>query len=61
MAITMVVAIKSAIWPNLEGKLEIFGKEEFHYLVIFLVIGIAGPGMLSLDHFIAKMLDKKTA
>lgn len=57
MSITMVVATLTAVWPKLDDKIDVFGKEEFVYFVIFVAIALLGPGPISVDHLIAKKLD----
>ncbi|MFT3840638.1 MAG: DoxX family protein [Myxococcaceae bacterium] len=57
MSITMVVATITAVWPKLDDKIDVFGKEEFVYFIIFVAIALLGPGPISVDHLIAKKLD----
>jgi putative oxidoreductase len=61
LAVTMMVAMITAVWPKLEDKMDLFGKEEFVYLIIFLAIALIGPGLISVDHLIAKRLDAAAA
>jgi putative oxidoreductase len=61
MAFTMFVAIATAkraelAGVNLDSVLTLLGFAEWSYLVMFLVIAIAGPGPLSLDALVARRL-----
>ena len=56
LAVTMVVAIITAKRDEIAGWRSVLGFEEWSYLVMFLVIALAGPGPLSLDAVIAKRL-----
>jgi putative oxidoreductase len=56
MMIVMVVAIVSAKWGDVDSLETLLGFEEVSYLVMFAWLGIAGPGPVSLDHVILKML-----
>jgi putative oxidoreductase len=58
MAFTMVVAIITAKWSGLEAPIDLLGLEEWSYLVMFLVVAIAGPGALSLDALISSRFDR---
>ncbi len=51
---TMVVAILTANLEKIEKLPDLFGLQEWDYLVFFLAIAILGPGPVSLDHLIAK-------
>jgi putative oxidoreductase len=54
---TMVVAILTAIWPQLDGWRELFGKEELHYIAILAYLIVTGPGLLSVDALLARWID----
>lgn len=54
---TMVVAIATAIWPDLSGLTDLLGKVETLYIVLFAWIAIAGPGAVSLDALVVRLLD----
>ena len=56
MMIVMIVAIVSAKWGDVDSLETLLGFEEVSYLVMFAWLGIAGPGPVSLDHVILKML-----
>jgi putative oxidoreductase len=52
LAGTMVVAILTAQLKNVHGIGDLFGLIELVYLVLFVWLAIAGPGALSIDHWI---------
>jgi putative oxidoreductase len=56
LAVVMVVAIKSAKWGDVDSLETLLGFEEVSYLVMFAWLGIAGPGPVSLDHFVIKAM-----
>ena len=53
---TMVVAILTAVWPQLDAARDLFGKEELHYLALLAYLVVTGPGALSLDALIARRI-----
>jgi putative oxidoreductase len=54
LGVTMIVAIKSARWAEVDSLETLLGFDEFEYLALFLWIAIAGPGVLSLDHLLQR-------
>ena len=54
LSITMIVAIRSAKWADVDSLETLLGFDEFEYLALFLWIAIAGPGVLSLDHLLQR-------
>jgi putative oxidoreductase len=54
LGITMIVAIRSAKWGDVDSLETLLGFDEFEYLALFLWIAIAGPGLLSLDHLLQR-------
>jgi len=58
MMVIMVVAIVSAKWADVDSLETLLGFEEVSYFVMFAWLGIAGPGPLSLDHFVLKAFRK---
>jgi putative oxidoreductase len=54
LGITMIVAIKSAKWGDVDSFLTLIGFDETEYLALFLWLAIAGAGQLSLDHLITR-------
>ena len=53
---TMVVAIATAVWPQLDSAREIFGKEELHYIALLAYLVVSGPGLVALDGLVARRL-----
>ena len=53
---TMVVATATAIWPEVTGIVDLLGKVEILYFVLFAWIAVAGPGAVSLDALVARRL-----
>jgi len=58
LSITMVVAILTAKRGELDGLTALVGFEEWSYLVFFVWLALAGAGPLSLDHLIARRLER---
>jgi putative oxidoreductase len=54
LGITMIVAIRSAKWAEVDSLETLLGFDEFEYLALFLWLAIAGPGVLSLDHWLQR-------
>ena len=54
LAMTMIVAIRSAKWDQVDSLEALFGFEEAAYLALFTWLAIAGPGTLSLDRLIGR-------
>jgi putative oxidoreductase len=54
MMIVMLVAIVSAKAGNIDSLETFLGFEEVSYFVMFAWLGIAGPGPVSLDHYVLK-------
>jgi putative oxidoreductase len=49
LGITMIVAIKSAKWGDVDSLETLLGFDETEYLALFLWLAIAGAGSVSLD------------
>ena len=60
LLVSMLVALLTAQKDKI-FSLDLFGLEEFHYLVILIALAIIGPGAASLDHFVAGALSRKPA
>jgi putative oxidoreductase len=58
---TMVVAIATAIWPQLDAARDLAGKEELHYLVLLAYLVVIGPGAISLDALVDRLLTRRPA
>jgi putative oxidoreductase len=54
---TMVVAIVTALWPDLEGLNDLLGRAEFLYIVFLVGLVIRGAGAVSIDALLAKRID----
>jgi putative oxidoreductase len=52
LAFTMLVAIKSAKWEQVDSLETLLGFEEATYFAAFLWLAIAGPGAASLDRLL---------
>ena len=59
MMIVMLVAVVSAKWGDVDSLETLLGFEEISYFVMFAWLGIAGPGPVSLDHFVLKTFRKE--
>ncbi len=59
LIVTMGVAISTAIWPDLEGVINLFGKEEFLFIVLLGWLAVAGAGAVSLDALAARLLHSR--
>jgi putative oxidoreductase len=59
LMIVMVVAIVSAKRGEIDSLETFLGFEEVSYFVMFAWLAIAGPGPVSLDHFILKASGRK--
>jgi putative oxidoreductase len=60
LIVSMIVALLTAIRPDIHGFLDLVAKEEFVYLMVLVAIGILGPGKASIDRFIAQKLEAKS-
>ena len=61
LAITMVVAIRTALWAELEGAIDLFGRQEFLFIALLGWLAIAGAGAVSLDALAARALRREPA
>jgi putative oxidoreductase len=52
LGVTMIVAIKSAKWADVDSLETLLGFDETEYLALFLWLAIAGAGPLSLDRLL---------
>ena len=59
MAFTMVVAIATAKWADVDGLTTLLGFEEWSYIVFFVWIALAGPGPLSLDALVKRLWQQR--
>jgi putative oxidoreductase len=61
LMVVMVVAIISAKLGDADSLETFLGFEEVSYFVMFAWLGIAGPGPVSLDHFILRATNRNPA
>jgi len=54
LGVTMIVAIRSAKWADVDSLETLLGFDEFEYLALFLWLAIAGAGALSVDHWLER-------
>jgi putative oxidoreductase len=54
---TMVVAIATALWPDLDGLNDLLGRAEFLYIVLLVGLVVRGAGAVSIDALLAKRID----
>lgn len=54
LIVVMIVAIKSALWEQVDSLESLLGLGEFAYLAIFLWLSTAGPGAVSLDYLLQR-------
>jgi len=54
LAVTMLVAIRSALWDQVDSLDTLLGFSETAYFAIFTWLAIAGAGKLSIDHFLSE-------
>ena len=52
LGVTMIVAIASAKWPEVDSLETLLGFDEFEYLALFLWLAIAGAGAVSVDRWL---------
>src|SRR5258708_6397287 len=60
LGVTMIVAIKSARWGDVDSLETLLGFDEFEYLALFLWLAIAGSGSVSLDYLLQRWYDRTT-
>lgn len=56
LVVTMLVAIRTALWGELEGAVDLLGREEFLIIVLLTWLAAAGAGAVSLDSVLARRL-----
>jgi putative oxidoreductase len=61
LAFTMLVAIKSAKWDQVDSLETLLGFEEATYFAGFLWLAIAGPGAASLDRLLVNVAGESKA
>jgi putative oxidoreductase len=58
LGVTMMVAIKSAKWGDVDSLETLLGFDETEYLALFLWLAIAGAGRISLDYVLQALLGR---
>jgi len=61
LGITMLVAIRSAKWADVDSLETLLGFDEFEYLALFLWLAIAGAGVVSIDHLLQRIYPRSEA
>jgi len=61
LIIVMLVAIATAQWENVDSAAALLGLVEWAYVAIFAWLAIAGPGPVSIDHWIARAANREEA
>jgi putative oxidoreductase len=56
LVITMIVAIGTALWDQVDGLGSLVGLLEFAYIALLVFIGTNGPGPISLDWLIGRLV-----
>lgn len=56
LIVTMIVAIRTALWAELEGAIDLLGRQEFLFIALLAWLAIAGAGAISLDAIAARRL-----
>lgn len=56
LIVTMIVAIATAKREELTGLASLFGFIEYLYIVLLVWLGVAGPGPISIDAFLVRLL-----
>jgi len=54
LAGTMLVAIATALWPDVSSPMDLVTLDETLYLLLLGSLVVSGPGRLSLDHWLAR-------
>ena len=60
LGVTMLVAIRSAKWSQVDSLESLLGFDEFEYLALFLWLAIAGAGAVSVDWLLQRRLAPST-
>lgn len=54
LGVIMIVAIKSALWDQVDSLDTLLGFSETAYLAIFFWLAVAGPGKVSIDYWLTR-------
>ena len=55
LVVVMCVAIRTALWENVNGLGSLVGLLEFSYIALLVWLATDGPGPLSLDHLLTRV------
>ena len=58
LIITMCVAIRTALWQQVDGLGSLVGLTEFAYIALLVWLGTHGPGPLSLDALVTRRSER---
>jgi putative oxidoreductase len=61
LGIVMIVAIRAAKWSEVDSLETLLGFDEAEYLALFLWLAIAGAGPISLDHWLQRLGQPRSA
>ena len=56
LVVVMCVAIRTALWENVNGLGTLVGLLEFSYIALLVWLATDGPGPLSLDHLVGRAM-----
>ena len=59
LGVTMIVAIRSAKWDQVDSLETLLGFDETEYLALFLWLAIAGAGPVSIDHWLERWYSRE--
>jgi putative oxidoreductase len=59
LMVTMTVAIRTALWPQVDSLGSLFGLAEYVYIVLLLWLGTTGAGPLSLDRLLLERASRE--
>lgn len=59
LTITMIVAIRTALWDQVDSIGSLFGIAEFLYITLLVWIGTNGAGPLSVDHVVGRLIARR--
>ena len=59
LVITMCVAIRAALWDQVDGLSSLVGLTEFAYIALLVWLGTDGPGPLSVDRLLCRLLARE--
>jgi putative oxidoreductase len=59
LGVTMIVAIISAKWDQVDSLETLLGFDETEYLALFAWLAIAGPGSVSLDRLLNRDVERR--